>query len=122
VPGDKIRLINMAFYGYHGVAPEEAVLGQKFFVDLEVALDLRRAGAADDVAETLDYRDLYRVVRETNAQRFNLLEGFAEALAQRVLREQPCAVEVLVRVRKPSVPLGGLLDHAEVEIVRRREA
>jgi len=120
VPPDKIRLTNMSFYGYHGVTPEEGVLGQKFLVDLEVALDLRPAGTADEVAETVDYRDLYRVVQETNEQRFHLLEGWAEAIAQRILREQPRVWEVQVRVRKPAVPLGGLLDHAEVEIVRRR--
>ena len=119
---DKIRLTNMAFYGYHGVAPEEGVLGQKFFLDLEVTLDLGPAGATDDVGETLDYRDLYQVVRETNEHRFQLLEGWAQAIAQRILREQLAVREVLVRVRKPSVPLGGLLDHAEVEIVRSRSA
>lgn len=122
VPADKIRLTNMNFYGYHGVIPEEGTLGQKFLVDLEVTLDLRSAGAADDVAETLDYRDLYRVVQETNEQRFNLLEGWAESIAQRILREQPRAWEVRVRIRKPSVPLGGLLDYAEVEIVRQRKS
>ncbi len=120
-PPDKIRLVNMSFYGYHGVTPEEGVLGQKFLVDLEVTLDLGPAGTADDVAETVDYRDLYRAVQETNERRFNLLEGWAEAIAQRILREQPRAQEVRVRVRKPSVPLGGLLDHAEVEIVRRSD-
>lgn len=118
---DKIRLVNMQFYGHHGVAPEEGVLGQKFGVDLEVGLDLRQPGRTDDVADTVNYRELYELVRETNERPFHLLEGFAEAIAQRVLREHPPVQTVLVRVRKPGVPLGGVLDHAEVEIVRERE-
>jgi len=121
MPNDKIRLANMQFYGYHGVAPEEHVLGQKFGVDLEVWLDLRQPGQTDDVADTVNYRALYELVRETNEQPFHLLEGFAEAIAQRVLREHPPVQTVLVRVRKPGVPLGGVLDYAEVEVVRERE-
>jgi dihydroneopterin aldolase len=31
------------------------------------------------------------------------------------------AIEVVVRVRKPEAPLPGRLDHAAIEITRRRE-
>ncbi len=38
-----IRLEGMAFYGFHGLNQEERALGQRFLVDLEVALDLGKA-------------------------------------------------------------------------------
>ena len=41
---DKILLQNMHFYGYHGVLAEEKVLGQKFFVDARLQLDVETAG------------------------------------------------------------------------------
>ncbi|MBI4312116.1 MAG: dihydroneopterin aldolase, partial [Chloroflexi bacterium] len=47
LPLDSILLEGMAFYGYHGVNPEERALGQRFVVDLQVYLDLSRAGASD---------------------------------------------------------------------------
>ena len=42
---------------------EERVLGQPFEVDLEAELDLSAAGASDDIADSVSYTDLYRVVK-----------------------------------------------------------
>ena len=36
---DKMVLKNMVFYGYHGVAEPEMILGGKFEVDVELFLD-----------------------------------------------------------------------------------
>ena len=40
---DRINLQNMAFYGYHGNLPSEIELGQRFFVDISMALDVSKA-------------------------------------------------------------------------------
>ena len=40
----------------------------------------------------------------------------ADNISRDVLREFG-ALEVLVRVRKPSVPIAGSIDHVEVEVV-----
>ncbi len=37
---DKILMKNMSFYGYHGVMAEEKVLGQKFFIDVVLEVNL----------------------------------------------------------------------------------
>jgi len=117
---DRIRLVGMAFFGHHGVDPEERRLGKKFFLDLELALDLREAGRRDDITATVDYAQVYAAVCEVQQSRqFLLLEGLAEAVAGCILERFPVA-RVLVRVRKPEVPLGGVVDHVEVEIVRDR--
>lgn len=119
---DRILLADMAFYAHHGVLPDEQASGQIFVVDLEVEADLHRAGHTDDLADTLDYRDLYARVREAvTGDRYRLLEAVAEAVAHRVL-EVDRVQAVLVRVRKPHVRLGGPLAHAAVEVARRRRA
>ena len=46
---DKILMSNLGFYGYHGLLKEEAVLGQKFFIDIELYLDTKEAGETDDM-------------------------------------------------------------------------
>ena len=50
---DEIFLKGMRFYAYHGVNPEEQALGQRFTVDVVLAVDLRRAGQSDELANTL---------------------------------------------------------------------
>ncbi|MEN6642563.1 MAG: dihydroneopterin aldolase [Armatimonadia bacterium] len=117
---DRIRLTNMTFYGHHGVEDSERRLGGRFAMDLELVRDLGRAGQTDDLTQTVDYKAVYELVRHTEAARgYLLMEALAYDVAMAILREFEVD-EVTVRVRKQSVPLGGLVDHAEVEMTRRK--
>ena len=118
---DRIELRNMRFQGRHGWHPHEQVTPQPWEVDLELHLDLGRAGAADDLEATVDYGPVFRLVREiVETRSYRLLEAMATTIANEVLSSQPLVDEVVVRVRKPAVQLGGPLDWAGLEIRRRR--
>jgi dihydroneopterin aldolase len=117
---DKIILHNMVFRGRHGVHPAERQLGQRFEVDVELGLDLGPAMTSDALADTVDYGRLHAIVREeVEDHQYQLIEALAGAVVRRVLAELPVTC-VLVRVRKPQVPLDGILSFAAVEIQRRR--
>ena len=120
---DQIILQGMQFYGYHGVNPEERVLGQRYVVDLTVDLDLSRAGATDKLEDTVSYSYIYRSVRAViEGEPRNLLESAAEAVADRVLAEFPVDA-VSVTVKKPNPPVrGSSIDSAAVKIHRVRKA
>ncbi len=120
---DRIVLANMRFDGRHGVEDDERARPQPFEVDLEIGLDLRAAGLTDDLGRTVDYGDLFEICRSVvEGPSRRLIESLAEAIARQVLdRTVDRGVEeVVVRVRKPQAPLPGRLDHAAVEITRRR--
>jgi dihydroneopterin aldolase len=119
---DCIRIQNMTFYGYHGVDAEERRLGGKFSLDAEMYLDLEPAGERDDLHLTVNYQAIYDLVRNLHdTHHYYLLEALAHDVAQAILSQFPVE-EVVVRVRKHSVPLQGLIDYAEVEIRRARQA
>jgi len=119
---DEVLLEGMRFYAYHGVNPEEQALGQRFTVDVALAVDLRRAGQSDDLADTVSYSAVYKVVRGiVEGQPRQLIEAVAEDIAAAVLREFSPAGRVTVTVRKPEVPMkGSMLDAAGVRITRSR--
>lgn len=118
---DRITLQGMLFYGAHGVRPEEACLGQRFEVDLDMWLDTSPAGASDTLDDTVNYSRVYETVRDVVVnRRYQLIEALAAAVAVEALRQYELAA-VTVRVRKPHAPLRGLLDSVEVEIHRSRE-
>jgi 7,8-dihydroneopterin aldolase/epimerase/oxygenase len=121
IRGDRIRLEGMIFYGLHGVDPAEKALGQRFVVDLEVERDLRRPGRTDEVADTVNYAQLYRIARAVlEGPSKNLIEAVAEEIARRVAETCAGVDAVRVRVRKPEVPIkGSILGAATVEIERR---
>ncbi len=118
---DRIILEGMQFYGYHGVNPEERVLGQRYVVDLTADLDLSRAGASDRLEDTVSYSHVYRTVRAVmEGEPRNLLESAAQAIADRVLAEFPVD-SVSVTVKKPSPPVrGSSISLAAVQIHRTR--
>jgi dihydroneopterin aldolase len=118
---DVIRLVNLTFYGHHGVDDSERQLGGKFSMDIDLYRDLRAAGRTDDLSNTVDYKAVYGVVREIeNSRGYLLLEALAHDVAQALLKRFEIDA-VTVRTRKQSVPLGGLIDHTEVEIHRTRD-
>lgn len=118
---DRIRLLGMRFYGYHGALEAERELGQGFMIDVELGLDLRPAGASDDLARTVNYAKVFDLVRDVaEGPPHALLESVAERIAARILEVYTAVEEVRVRVHKPKAPIAGILEAAEVEIVRSR--
>lgn len=119
---DKMHLNRMQFYGHHGVFPEENKLGQRFYVDLTLSLDLSAAGRTDELDRTVNYAELYeRVKRIVEGRTFRLIEALAENIASDVLHQYTSVNDVTVRVVKPHPPFDIHFDGVVVEIVRGRE-
>jgi len=118
---DKIILKGMRFYGRHGCLAAELELGQWFEVDLELTLDLAPAGKSDDLSDTLNYAELYALVKAAvEGPSFALIEALADRLAGFGFA-WPQVERVKVLLKKPQAPLGGPLDYAAVEIERDRK-
>lgn len=119
---DKITLKNMQFYGYHGVLQEEQKIGQRFFIDAEMQLDLKGAGEKDDLEQTVDYSAVYGIIKDiTENHKFRLIEKLADVISQEIMSRYEKIQKITVRIRKPEAPIKGILDWAEVEIVRQRD-
>ncbi len=117
---DRIRLIGLTFYGYHGVGAAERETGRQYEVDCELGVDLAEAGHSDELTDTIDYAQVYEVIRDiVTGRAFSLLEGLATELA-RVLLDQFDAYSVTVRVRKLHPPINGPIDSIEVEVTRNQ--
>ncbi len=115
---DTVFVRGIRFFGHHGVEEAERTLGQTFVVDVEMFLDLTRAGREDTLTATVNYAEAHRIVVEIGEkERFLLLEALAERIAQALLDRWPVA-RVRVRATKPSPPIPGTLEAAGVEIIR----
>jgi dihydroneopterin aldolase len=103
---DLIELRGLRVLGLCGLLPEETTRPQPLEVDLDVEADLARAGASDDVEDTIDYSAICAIAeRIITAERFDLLEALAQRLAEAVLADQRAlAVTVAVRKLRPPVP------------------
>jgi dihydroneopterin aldolase len=118
---DTIFIEQLEFYAYHGASDEEQSVGHRYAVDVRLRVDTRRAGASDDLADTVNYsRVAKRVVAVATAEQYRLLEALAERLASVILAEFPVE-SVMLRVRKIRPPMNAIAEAVGVEIERSRD-
>lgn len=123
IKGDQIHLGRIGVFAYHGVYEEEGRLGQRFYISLDLGLDLHPAGRSDDLNQTVSYADIATRVQEIAVgQRFQIIEALAEAIAQDLLAGHPRLREVAVTVEKPHAAVMAILDTLSVTIHRSRNA
>jgi 7,8-dihydroneopterin aldolase/epimerase/oxygenase len=119
---DKILLNNMQFYGFHGLLPEENKLGQRFNVDLELHLDLRKPGRSDDMYDSIHYGHVYNAVKEVvEGEAKNLIEAVAEGVAEKLLVSFDLLEACRVKIIKPDPPIPGHYQSVAVEIYREKK-
>ncbi len=115
---DVVRLKNMRFFAHHGLDGCESKIGQRFEVDVEMRGSIRMAALSDDVNLTFDYNRIFSTVSEAVISKsFKLIETLAEEIAKELLKIYSGS-QVRVIVRKPNLPVAGIVDGAEVEITR----
>lgn len=120
--GDRIILRDLGFFGYHGVMPEEAVLGQRFFVDLVCGADLGAAGRSDELEHSISYAEIYDVAKAAfEEQRFKLIEAVGQHIVDRLFAAFPAIRWIQVRVKKPSAPIAMVAGEAAIELHRHRD-
>jgi 7,8-dihydroneopterin aldolase/epimerase/oxygenase len=116
---DQVFLRQMEFTGRHGVSEEERADEQVIEMDVEYDLDLRPAGTSDDLKDTVSYSDVFEICRaQVEEHSYHLLEALGEAVARDVLASDERIERVVVTVRKPGVPIDGIVEHAGVRLER----
>jgi dihydroneopterin aldolase len=116
---DTIELVGMSFNGRHGVRPAERENAQEFKVDVELEADLAEAGRTDSLEETIDYRQVRAIAKQTiEGESVKLLETLATRIAEGIL-ELPRIEAVTVRVAKRPASMVPI-EAAAVHIKRTR--
>jgi 7,8-dihydroneopterin aldolase/epimerase/oxygenase len=114
----RIALTGLRARGRHGVYDFERAAGQDFVVDVALELDLGKAAASDDVADTVHYGELAeRLVAVVTGEPVNLIETLADRLLTVCLADERVAVAE-VTVHKPQAPIPH--DFADVAVTLRR--
>jgi len=111
-----ILITGLRELGVHGVLPEEQTRPQPFEVDVELEIDLSRAGASDDLEDTVDYSAVADAIsRVVRTERYQLLERLAARIGE-VCRTDERVATARVTVRKLHPPVRAMLDHVAVRV------
>jgi len=117
---DIIKLKNIRTFSYHGCLVEESKIGSDYTVDLQIKADLKRSMQTDELEDTVDYVHLNKIVTEEMAIRSKLLEHVAKRIVNRVLKEIPTVMNVIVEVSKINPPIGGDVQSVTIQIEENR--
>lgn len=139
----KIIIKNLKLFGYHGINEEEKINGQEFLFNIEIYLknenfiidrdgrdwdienlktinsinndSINDNSINDNIENTVNYSEVVSLIKKVNFNnRFNLLETFAQVLADKILSGWPAISKINVKIEKTSPPIKENLDSVGV--------
>jgi 7,8-dihydroneopterin aldolase/epimerase/oxygenase len=118
---DTIFVNGLLIHAHHGVMAHEEKVGQRFMIDLELAIDLAPSGHSDKIADTVSYSAVVdTATRAFTRTSFRLVEAAAAAVAEDLLDGFPKVSSVRVTVHKPHAPIAAIFNDVGVSILRKR--
>ena len=121
IRNDYIEKENLEVYANHGVLAEEKKLGQKFYIDAKLYVDVLNAAASDDVENSVNYAEVTEVIQKVfKGKSTNLIETAAQSLAGILLARFTKIDRIDMTVKKPSAPVDAHFDYMSVNITRSR--
>jgi dihydroneopterin aldolase len=116
---DSIIARGLTFQGCHGVEAHEKITPQTFIVDLEMFLDLEKAGKNDDLQYRVNYEQVFHLVEKIVVhESYNLIETLADRIAGTLLSAFSQIKGIEVTVYKPDAPVQGDFKYFAVKIKR----
>lgn len=111
-----ILLENLRFHSYHGVLPQERKTGNDYVVNLRIRYDVTDALTSDDVNDTLNYAEVFKVVSQEMDVPSALIERVAGRMGSRLFRTFPAIESIDLKIIKVNPPMGACCDGAGVEV------
>ena len=117
----KVRITNMMFYAYHGYYEYEREQGQKFYLDAELKMDENSADL-NEFEEGINTARVYEIIKNLmETQRFQVMSHLGIKIADSLLENVKNVEEVVIRIRKPAMPISGCIDYIETEVTRQKQ-
>lgn len=116
----KITLEGLEFFAFHGYYDEEQKIGNKYGVDITIETSLHKAGMDDKLSETIDYEELYKIIREEMSVPSRLLENIGGRIMNTVFSSFPLVTFVELSISKFNPPIGGICKRAVVTLSSAR--
>lgn len=112
----RIFINDIILHAQHGVLPQEQLTGNDYKVSVSLDYDISKAINTDNVADTINYAEVYEVIKEEMITPSKLIEHVAGRIAQRLLTQYPSVAAITLRITKLNPPMGAQCQGAGVEI------
>lgn len=112
----KIFLEDVKIYAYHGVLPEENIIGTYYILNAELHTDLWKAAETDDLNDTISYADINGIIHREMTTKSKLLEHVAGKIITKIHQSFPQISYIKLKITKTSPPMEGEMKGASIEL------
>lgn len=103
----QIELKEMRFYAHHGVGEQETKVGNQFVVNILLTTPLEQAIQTDELIHTINYAEVFELVKHEMNIPSKLLEHAAGRILYRLRKAFPQLTAAQVKLAKLNPPFGG---------------
>ncbi|MBQ7823796.1 MAG: dihydroneopterin aldolase [Bacteroidaceae bacterium] len=111
-----ICLDKMKFYAYHGVSEQEQKVGNNYEVTLKISAPVQAAMDSDSLSHTINYADLYELVKTEMDIPSLLIEHVAGRIVKQLQQNYPQITSLVLKVTKMHPPISGEVESASFEV------
>lgn len=112
----KIYLEDIKIYSYHGVLPEENIIGTYYILNTELHTDLWKAAESDDLNDTISYADINDIIHDEMKIKSKLLEHVAGRIIAALHKKFPQIDYIKLKITKTAPPMKGEMRGASIEL------
>ena len=108
-----VQIHNLRLFGYHGLHEEEKILGAEFEVNISMKV---KAFEEDKVTigDTINYADVYQLVKEIFNQREDLLETICITISTAIKDKFPQLRKMSIQIIKLHPPISSFVGSVSV--------
>ncbi|PAW94527.1 dihydroneopterin aldolase [Mucilaginibacter sp. MD40] len=112
----KVALEGVEIFAYHGFYPEEQKTGTKFLIDVHVSFEQNGSFKDDTLNHTVNYEELYTIIKEEMANTRKVIETVAEAILDRVKATFSFIDAAEVVIKKQNPPFSGPIKQSVISL------
>lgn len=113
---NNIYVTGIKLHAFHGCLEEEARVGANYTVNVKLSTNFMEAAENDDLKKTVDYCDVYEIVKEEMGKRSKLIEQVCERIFTRLKKEVKGIDSLEIKIVKHRPPINGNVDEVAVEM------
>ncbi len=116
-----IHITRLRLRGYHGVMPQERIVGADFLITLQATVEVDEQSIEQDaLLGTVSYADIVEVIKQEMDTPSNLLENLAMRIGRHLLRDFSRIKYLTLQVEKENPPIGVIAEGIGVSITLSR--
>ena len=112
-----IELKCLRFFAHHGLYAEEAKVGNEFEVDVSIAYKAAET-IVSSIEQTINYAEVFRIVKDEFSQRKDLLETCAMQIADRLQKQFPQIESLTISIKKLNAPIANFVGSVGVAFTK----